>query len=366
MQNFDYIELADFRSALQSDYAEMQNCAETQAWKSAQVLAGSIVECLLVDYLASQYKEKKEGKDPLKMDLGEAISACKASGALTERTADLCAVVRSYRNLIHPGRMVRLGEKSPNKASCSIAVSLIDMIVDDIARTRRGVVGLTGEQILSKIRRDDQVRPILKHLLEDVREQQRLRLVTELIPGAYGVLFSDEAEADRLSASYRIVFNSLPDALKTEAVDRFAIMLREQDGDTIATYRSAFFSGFDIEYLSPQYLPIVKEHLLNCMRPTISFGNIRAITGLGKFLSVGEAVKWVGPIVNTILSSAAPDRLKERVRDMAISSTAGTSTEFDAAVYTRLDGWISKYEAEGNLRNVQILRSLRDDFSIPF
>ena len=46
MPMFDFITEKDLRVSLEGDYAEMQKCVEASAWKSGQVLAGSIVEAL--------------------------------------------------------------------------------------------------------------------------------------------------------------------------------------------------------------------------------------------------------------------------------------------------------------------------------
>ena len=120
MTNFDFITSKEFRESLESDYNEMRSCVEAQAWKSVQVLAGSIVESLLIDYLSSTPNANRSKKDPLKLDLSEAITICREEKVLSERASDLCSVVRSYRNLIHPGRMVRLEEPAPNMGSATV------------------------------------------------------------------------------------------------------------------------------------------------------------------------------------------------------------------------------------------------------
>ena len=51
--SFDFITTKPFRESLEADYAEMGRSAESKNWKAVQVLAGSIVECLLIDYLAA-------------------------------------------------------------------------------------------------------------------------------------------------------------------------------------------------------------------------------------------------------------------------------------------------------------------------
>src|SRR5256885_13481073 len=123
---FDFITDVDFRTSLESDYRELLRCIENGAWKAVHVIAGSVVEAILSDYLIGIGYEKKSGKNPLEMELGPIISACRAEKIITDRTADLSSVVRSYRNLIHPGRIVRLKEKVDKKTAL-IAKALEDV-----------------------------------------------------------------------------------------------------------------------------------------------------------------------------------------------------------------------------------------------
>jgi len=124
---FDFITVREFRESLERDYAEMRACFAAQAWKSVQVVAGSIIESLLVDYLSSTTAVGRPQKDPLRLDLAEAITLCRTEKAISDRTADLCSVIRSYRNLIHPGRAIRLAEPQPSEKSAQIAVSVVDL-----------------------------------------------------------------------------------------------------------------------------------------------------------------------------------------------------------------------------------------------
>jgi len=87
MPNFDFITLKPFREALDADYAEMRRSAEAGNWKAAHVLAGSIVECLLIDYLATTSSSGRGSTDALKLDLSDAINCCKSEKVITARTA---------------------------------------------------------------------------------------------------------------------------------------------------------------------------------------------------------------------------------------------------------------------------------------
>lgn len=370
MQSFDYIESPDIRKSLTSDYSEMRHCMDIEAWKISQVLAGSIVECLLIDYLASQ-AEGAGAKDPLKIDLADAIARCRSSGAISDRTADLCAVVRSYRNLIHPGRMIRLQEKAPSRASCDIAMALIELIVEDIAKTRRSSVGLTAEQIVSKVVRDSRCLNILKHLLEDVREPQKVRLLTELFPEAYFVHADDEDDpftSDRIASAYRVTFDLASDQLKVLAVDIFVRIVREDDEEKIDAYRRAFFRSGDLAHVNSQHRAMVKEHLLGSGGMNYDFMDLKVIEDIGPYLEPQDVGKWLSPFIRTLVSKSTTSTLKQRAREVAIGTSLTTSSEADKEIEKRLTALATSYDGRGQVDNAELVRQLQLDMllGIPF
>ena len=69
MAEFEFISNEAFRASLKSDYTELEKCIDAGAWKAAHVLAGSIVEAILVDYLLTTDFTARNGEDPLRFDL---------------------------------------------------------------------------------------------------------------------------------------------------------------------------------------------------------------------------------------------------------------------------------------------------------
>ena len=169
--------------------------------------------------------------------------------------------------------MLRLAEAAPTKQSSAVAGALIDMIVEDLAKARRASVGLTAEQIVSKVRRDSHVGSILKHLLTEVKEQQKERLLLELLPAAYqeklrSEEFSDAGVLERLVDSHRVVLNSAEEPTKRRVAEEFLRVLREEDGERVIEYGDAFFSASDLRWLAAAQREMVVAHLLNRI-PTI-------------------------------------------------------------------------------------------------
>ena len=138
---FDFIGDERFRQSLTDDSREIDRCFEVGAWKAVHVLAGSIVEALLVEYLVVSDYQTRCKKDPLSLDLSQAINACRTAGVLSQRAADLSSVIRGFRNLIHPGRSVRLDENVDTNTA-SVAKALVEIVIDEISKAKDSEVRL--------------------------------------------------------------------------------------------------------------------------------------------------------------------------------------------------------------------------------
>jgi len=364
MTRFDFITHVEFRQALESDYREMKRCFETSSWKSVQVLAGSIVEALLIDYLVAT-KAKRAGKDPLRMDLAEAVGICKQERVLSERTADLSSVIRSYRNLIHPGRVVRLNEAPPSEASAQIAISLVEMIIDEVAQIRRDTFGLTAEQIVSKIERDPHSMSILKHLLADTNEQQLRRLLLEVLPLRYFDLLANDGGdyeefevRDRLEDSFRIALRTAGEQIQEAVASEFVRVLREEDGQRVTEYSEAFFRGDDISEVPEAQQAMVKEHLLARMSPTFQYRTLMMIKGIEDHLTPAEVRHWIDPIVRVLASDATSSEMKTATRLYYDWAVFAIETDVNVAMQKRLDVWLKHYNLRGAEATVDMIRQM--------
>jgi len=115
--NFTFIIVPELRQCLESDYKELRACLKAEAWKAVHVLAGSIVEAVLIDALGSA------GVDPKRLEsesLAGLISLAKDNSIVDDEAVDLSTVIRKYRNLIHPGRTKRLA-KTPDRSGAIVA-----------------------------------------------------------------------------------------------------------------------------------------------------------------------------------------------------------------------------------------------------
>jgi hypothetical protein len=369
MAVFDFIAAPELRQSLEDDYAEMQRSLGAENWKSAQVMAGSIVEAILVDYLLATPGVSRPKKDPLRYELGEAISVCLSEGAITQRTADLCSVIR-YRNLIHPGRVVRTGEAPPTENSAKIADSVVQLIVEDVSENRRVTVGLTAEQIVSKIERDPGVLPILKHLLEDASSQERERLVISEIPTEYlRLMFSMDdpagldAKLQRLSKAYRVTLEELDENARSRSAEQFVKVLREADGETVSMYSDRLFEIEDMEHLDKAHIEMVKNHLISRIPNVHTEESLKNIRGLGAYIHPEDVENWIDPLVRAVIASTATRALQTAAREFLVDyEYMVTPAVVDSAIEKRLTTWADFLKSRDNDEAAQRVITLLSDF----
>jgi hypothetical protein len=94
-----------------------------EEWKAATVIAGSIVEALLLwgitqkesvdverarqSCLTKAKLSKDPGSDPLRWNLSEYIEVAAELGMIDETTTLQAGLAKDFRNLIHPGRALK-------------------------------------------------------------------------------------------------------------------------------------------------------------------------------------------------------------------------------------------------------------------
>jgi len=120
------------RRLLRSDLTELESAREQGLHKASVILAGGVIEAVLIDYLDGiGFEGLPKGTEPAKMTLGNLIIACGSEGALSAQTVSMCHVVKEYRNLVHPGRTARYGD-SANEDEASLALTLVEHVFANV------------------------------------------------------------------------------------------------------------------------------------------------------------------------------------------------------------------------------------------
>jgi hypothetical protein len=136
----------DLRTDLHRDLGEVNRALQNGEWKGATVLAGSVVEALLLWALQNRKTNADLGVAasglgksidlvgrPLeRWDLSELIEFAHATALISDSTRDATNLGRDFRNLIHPGRARRLAQKC-GRSTALIGVGAVEAVMKDLS-----------------------------------------------------------------------------------------------------------------------------------------------------------------------------------------------------------------------------------------
>jgi len=260
---------------------------QSGAWKAVHVLAGSVIEAVLIDALDT------EGVDTAKLHklhLRDLIQSSKEKGILSDETSRLTLVVQDYRNLIHPGKLLRL-EKLAERSGATIAAELIEIIVKEVAARKQATYGYTAEQLYSRLTSGPTALGVLSHLLKDSKGREIERLLVELLRPAYlNALQSQNETAQHLRDCYRRVFDSAPREVQARATKRmYKECFRAEDEPTMLACEKDLFRAHDLQFLENDERQFVKDHLLKRLDSQYQAELLYTLQGIGPFLEPEEA-----------------------------------------------------------------------------
>jgi len=365
---FDFITNEDFRSSLESDFREMSICADAEAWKAVHVLSGSIIEAILIDYLVSANLVSLD--DALKMDLGRALTISKDKQVLSAKTVDLSSVIKEYRNLIHPGRFIRLSE-NVDKSTAEVAKALVHIVFKEVEKRKRENYGYTAEQIVSKLKCDSSADAILNHLLKKTNPIEIERLIFKVIPENYALALEDDspfyAQAALVSC-FRTAFTQFSEELKKKSVEKFVRAFREESDDMLSKYVIPFLRCNDLQYVSAEDADLIKQHLLSKLQNKVNIDLLKALEGIEGYISSEDIVKFVDPLIRTICDTNREWSIKEIAQERITQAWFYLKDDLDKSLMNRIDVWINFSQDKGNfpqkVKIEQIKEAIYDN--VPF
>jgi len=135
----------DSRSSLRIDISTAYRAYGNGKYKAATVLAGAVVEVLLLwrikaaptDTLktgitkhdAEVPSRKLDARDPEKWDLTDLIDVATRLKIIGDHVREACDLCREFRNLIHPGRVLRTGADA-SKGTALAALAAMQALLE--------------------------------------------------------------------------------------------------------------------------------------------------------------------------------------------------------------------------------------------
>jgi hypothetical protein len=373
MASFDFITDEDFRISLENDFKEMNLCIQSGAYKAAVVVAGSIVEALLIDYVIAENIVTRE--DALKLDFGKVLTLCKDKKIISEKTSDLSSAVKGYRNLIHPGRAIRLNE-SVNKDSADVAKALVGIVIGDVEKQKKENYGYTAEQIVAKIKNDSNASAILSILIKRTNPTELERLMLKYLPDAYLEEITMEERWEEYERGYvkqnlvlcfRTSFDNADDKLKTKLANWFAKIIREESDSVISSYGIAFLRSSDMKYMHKDDVEIVKQHFFGQMKNNMNETILEALSGMGTYLKQEDIASFIDPLARAICHTYTSEKFEDNIVSfLAAECIQNTNKEVDELIHKRLDGWKNTFKRKEQAIYVEKIERLISAVEIPF
>jgi len=136
----------EFAGDLRQDITTATSTLSNGEFKAACVMAGSVIEALLLwavkrktpaerGTAIAACQQNGEGvpanPDPDRWDLAHLLNVSRRLPVISEETFGAADPARGYRNLIHPGKALRLQVK-PTKARATLAVGGMLQVIDDL------------------------------------------------------------------------------------------------------------------------------------------------------------------------------------------------------------------------------------------
>ncbi len=302
----DFIADDSFRQSIDDDFREMEAAKASGAWKSAVVIAGSIIEAILVDHLLTSGYAGKTEEQILKLEMGAIIEICKNTQALSSRVVSLSTVIKDYRNLIHPGRSKRLKETVDEEAA-NIATSLARMVAREIAEKQQRDYGYTAEQVISKISSDPLAFPVAySSIFPKMHDTQKRKLLLTLLPnenrrhtdsiskiGRKGKPV--DAEMKTWFKKYKAICDCIDltiewssSELKKELAIRYLHLVRFGNERSRRDWEHHFFRPEFMQNLDDSEKRTLVDHLFGLLEREINNTTLFCTTGLGKFISFSQ------------------------------------------------------------------------------
>ncbi len=277
------------------------------AWKAAHVIAASLIQAALVEYLTSSGKASPEELVPISFP--ELLNLCRARQVLSPRTVDLASFIRPYTDFLSASSSVRLGAVA-DETSARIAQALLEIVINEVSGHQKETYRYSAEQVVAKLQSDPSSAAIMGHLMGKISRVEMERLLLDLIPKAYfeTAKLAEPPAAEtlkRLEQCYRMAFDVAPTDLKKVATRKFVQVLENESEYVVQCYEGSFFRGEDLAFLDDEERAIVLAHFLASLEKKVTYSLVNAAAGMGEFLRTEEDVRaFFVPLILSVLTQS--------------------------------------------------------------
>ncbi len=375
MEKFNFISDDAFRNVLVRDYGELHTAIERNAWKSAIVLAGSIVEAVLTDHLIEIDDGKDPKNSPLNMTLGQLLDVCKKAKVISSRTANLAEVLKDYRNLIHPGKEIR-SKDTPNAEIANVASSLLEIILTEVSQRRERSKGFTANQFISKIELDTAAAAVAAHLINRMAAKEVEKLLDHLIienffrlsdpiePIEAPDFFKLTAKRDALAKAYRIILDHAPEQKKISVLEKVPNIIQEYSEDYVRDYLENFFLCKNLSYYNEKDKFFIIDYILEMLNNDISDRTIECCGELFSHIPSKQIRSFIDCFMKSLNKEVRPTHA--RLERFLIDEGDKLEPDEKVLFIKRINDWRSHWDQKGQSINANLAKDVAFYLEIPF
>jgi len=243
------------------------------------------------------------------------------------------------------------------------------MIVEEVCQRKRKSYGYTAEQIANKLLIDSSAEAIIEHLLIGAKEKEIERLLLIVLPDRYmNVYYEEDPPGHILPAlckCFSIAYQRSSEATKRKVAKRFVSILKEESGQIIFSYGTAFIKAKYLSYLSNEEVLLIKEHLLSRLQKNAEDRIIDALEGIGPYIQKGDVSRFLDPILS-LINSCEDYATKESAEQRICSEFLLTDKAVGEAIMDRLDIWINFYSGKGMKEKSNAISEIKMALECPF
>jgi len=325
------------------------------SYKAVLVLAGSIIEALLVDYFLRNPDPNETDEQLLKAELGPLIARAANAKILSDTTRDLSTVVKLYRNMIHPGREVRT-KTAPTKEAAVVARNLLVMIARELADVHARAAGYKADQVLQKIVRDPSI-AVVEYIADSMERIERERLFKAL--PAFEPPSDPEDSTNGIIAVRRclvrmhaVLKTRVPEELLTTEVGRLREVLAQGSQDDLL-HMLEFFEE-DLRRLDDKTVEAILKYVLDLFKSGEEA--IWRVQGLCGFSFVGRYITRDRlPLLHDALRTYA----WKPPPAIILAATSALTSYLEAEILGELRAWMEKPGFAFN-------QDMKDAVDVPF
>ncbi len=145
-KELQFIQEPTFRDSLLIDLEATRSALHHAEWKAATVLAGSLIESLLLwaiqqqsvaveqargDLVGAGRLRQNTSTDPLNWGLHEFVEVAEKLSLIQPDSAKQARLAKDFRNLIHPGRTIRT-QQSCGRGTALAANAAVELVLRDL------------------------------------------------------------------------------------------------------------------------------------------------------------------------------------------------------------------------------------------